>query len=131
MKLSDLIDLQFKSGLAKLSAASLPLRTAFQLKGLVNAVEAELKKYEDVRQSALQEFGKVKEDGTYEVQEGTNAVLFKSEEAAKAFWAQHAELANTEVTSINKLKLDLEQIADKVQNISAEELKKLELVLDL
>lgn len=131
MKLSDLIDVKFTSGLNKLTAASLPLRTAYQLKGLVTSVEAELKKYEDVRQAALKEFGKVKEDGSYEVDEATRAVRFKSEEAAKAFFAQHAELANTEVTTITKLKLDFEMIADKVQGISAEELKKLEVVLDI
>jgi hypothetical protein len=131
MKLSDLIDTQFKTGLAKLTAASLPLRVAYQLKGLVTSVEAELKKYEDVRQAALKEFGKVKEDGSYEIDEATSAVRFKSEEAAKSFFAQHAELANTEVTTVNKLKLDFELIADKVQGISAEELKKLEVVLDI
>jgi len=127
MKLETLLDDTFKSGLTKLAKASLPLRSAFKLKGIINTLEAELKKYEEVRQAALQKYGKLKEDGSYEVDEAQK-VLFKTEEDAKAFFVEHEELAKTE---IEVAKLKMAELGDNVVNVTVEELAKLEAILDL
>jgi hypothetical protein len=95
MKLSNLINPKFKSALVKLNEQPLPLKTAFKLKGIVISVEAELKKYEDVRQAAVAQYGKKNEDGSLATDEKGNASL--EGDAAKAFVDQLNELLSLDV----------------------------------
>ena|ERR1700722_13507352 len=120
MKLESLLEPAFKSGLAKLSSG-LPMRTTFKLEGIVTEVEAVLKKFEAARQTALKKYGKLKEDGSYEVDEFLN-VIFKSKKDAEAFAKEYADLVSQDV-KITKLKLD--EVMSTSSHIGVEELRKL------
>lgn len=126
MKLETLMDVQFKSGLNKLVNAALPLKTAFKLKGIIAEIEIELKKYDEVRQAALRKYGQLKEDGSFVEDEAKN-VIFKTDEDAKSFFKEHAELVSVDIT-IAKLKLS--ELGETALNVSVAELEKLEHILE-
>jgi len=125
MKLEMILDPSFKTGLAKLATADLPMNVAFMLDDAVASIEAELQKYEKVRQTALRKYGKMKEDGNFEI-DGNGNVLFKTEEDSLAFVREHVELVNTEV-QVKKIKIS--DLGDLNVKMKVEELRKLRAVL--
>jgi hypothetical protein len=116
MKLANLIDPRFKQALTKLNQQQLPLKVAFKLKGAINSVDAELKKYEEVRMSALQKYGKKNEDGSLAADENGNIPL--EGDSAQNFVAELNELLSLE---IELPKFTLSELGDKV-TMSSEEL---------
>jgi hypothetical protein len=64
VKLSQLIDPNYQAILRKLSSQEIPLKTAFKLRGIVQNINAEVAKYEEVRTEALKRYGDKKEDGS-------------------------------------------------------------------
>jgi hypothetical protein len=125
MKLEMILDPSFKTGLAKLATADLPMNVAFMLDDAVASIEAELQKYEKVRQTALRKYGKMKEDGNFEIDNKGN-VLFKTEKDSRAFMREHVELVNTEV-QVQKIKRS--DLGDLNVKMTVEELRKLRAVL--
>jgi hypothetical protein len=125
MKLSKLLDTRFKSGLQKLIAADVPLKSAFKLKGILQTVNNALKTYDEVRLDAMKKYGVKKEDGTLEVDEQQN-VKFDPEQYEK-FAKEMQELLDTEVEAA---KVSLADLGEKV-HISADELSALESILEL
>jgi hypothetical protein len=95
MKLSNLIDPRFKQAMTSLNQQQLPLKTAFKLKGIINSVDVELKKYEEVRQAALSKYGKKKEDGSLDADENGNIPL--EGESAEGFVKELNELLTLEI----------------------------------
>lgn len=103
MKLARLTDTRLHAALRKLSAAPLPLRVAFKLKGVQARIDEELKKFEECRQSALDKFGKKDENGKL-VTKADNSVEFEPEQL-QAFAAELNDLGQTDV-EIPSVKLD-------------------------
>lgn len=129
MKLASLIDNEFRSGLAKLRASSdLSMAFNFKLEPVLESVDAELAKYEMVRQAAFKKYGSLKEDGSVLLAEldGLMRVVFKTEEDAKTFNTEHEALANTDV---NVLKLKIGDILSENIKMTNEEFKKVKTVL--
>jgi hypothetical protein len=124
MKLGDVLDPQFKSGLSKLISGDIPMKALMKLEGILDQVNGELAKYDKVRKAALLRHAEVKEDGTVLAGENGQAI-FKSESDAKTFFEQSEELADTEV-EIGSMKLselgDLEKSGVKM---NVDEYKKL------
>jgi hypothetical protein len=123
MKLARLSDARMHAVLRKLSAAPLPLRIAFKLKGVQSRVDEELGKYEEVRKSALEKFGKKGEDGKVIIKPDGNVEL--EQDQLKEFVAQMNELGQTDV-DIPSLKMD--ELGDRVQ-LSVDELNLLDGIL--
>jgi hypothetical protein len=69
MKLGRVNDSRFHMALTKLASMPIPLRAAFKLKGIAHRVGEETKKFEEVRQGALQTFGSKDEKGELLVDE--------------------------------------------------------------
>src|ERR1700677_3911715 len=116
MKLGTMLDIRFKTGLAKLVSANIPLKVAVKLKSICQSIDAELKKFEDARQVALKTYGKLKKDGSLVVDDAGN-VVFKNEEAAKAFYKELADLGESDV---NIAKLKLNELGDDAVKVSVE-----------
>ena len=123
MKLARLTDTRLHAALRKLSSAAVPLRVAFKLKGIQVRVDGELKKFEEVRQGALDKFGKkdaegklvTRPDGTVEFEEGQ----------LQAFAAELNDLGQTDI-DVSSVKV--EELGDKVE-LSADELAFLDGIL--
>lgn len=103
MKLARLTDGRFHSALRKLSAQPMPLRIAFKLKGVIAAVEVELKKFDQCRQEALDKFGKKDAEGKLVTKED-NSVEFEDGQL-QAFASEMNDLGNADV-EIPTVKLD-------------------------
>lgn len=116
MKLSKLVDPQFKTVLTKLASLDIPLRTAFKLRGIIKTNNDELAKFEEVRSEALKRFGDKKEDGTLNADDKGNIHL--SEENMKQFVAELNALLVLDV-SIGTIKVD--ELGDKTA-LTAQEL---------
>lgn len=116
MKLARLTDSRLHAALRKLSAAPLPLRVAFKLKGIQAKVDEELKKFEEVRQGALEKFGKKDADGKL-VTKDDGQVEFEPGQL-KAFAEELNELGTTDI-EMSSVKLD--ELGDKVE-LSVDEL---------
>lgn len=116
MKLSNLIDPRFKQAVTKLNQQQLSLRVAFKLKGIINKVDEELKKYEEVRSGALAKYGKKNEDGTL-VSDANGNVALEGEEA-EGFVKEINELL---ALDIELPKLSLSELGDNL-TMSSEEL---------
>ena len=125
MKLSKLLDPRFKSGLQKLIAAEIPLKSAFKLKGILLSVNNALQSYDDVRLDAIKKYGIKKEDGDLEVDENGN-VKFEPEDH-ETFSKELQELLTTEV---DVAKVAVADLGEKI-HISVDELTFLEDILDL
>lgn len=123
MKLARLSDARLHAVLRKLSSAPLPLRIAFKLKGVQSKVDEELGKYEEVRKSALEKFGKKGEDGKVLIKPDGNVEF--DQDQLREFVAQMNELGQTEV-EIPTLKVD--DLGDRVQ-LSVDELTQLDGIL--
>lgn len=95
MKLVRLTDSRFHVALAKLAAQPMPLRAAFKLKGINAKVKDEAQKFEEVRQSALERYGKKGEDGKLALNED-QTVQFEPGQL-QAFAKELSELGDTEV----------------------------------
>jgi len=123
MKLARLTDARFHNALRKLSAAPVPLRVAFKLKGIQAKVDQELKKFEECRQQALEKFGKKDAEG--KVQTKPDGTVEFEPDQLKLFAAEFNDLGHTEV-EIGFVKL--EDVGDRVE-LSADELSLLDSVL--
>lgn len=116
MKLAKLTDLRLHSALRKLSAMPMPLRVAFKLKGIQVKVDEELKKFEEVRRSAIEKFGKRDDKGELVTKEN-GSVDFEVEQL-RAFAAELNDLGQMDVDlpSVN-----INDLGDKVE-LSTDEL---------
>jgi len=116
MKLARLVDPKFHAALDKLATKSLPLKVAFRLKGIAKIVREEFTKYEELRQEALNKFGKKDEnsklilDAAGNVQfEGTNLQEFAKEIGALA--NEEIELPTIKLSELgDKITMTLEEI---------------------
>lgn len=89
-----------------LSGAKLKARTAFQVGKLLREIEKEVQTFEKARADAVQKYGTFNDDGTVKTDEN-NQILFKDDDAMKAFVDEVTELLNTTVTlNAEKIRLD-------------------------
>ena len=95
MKLGQLNDVRFHAALSKLIEQPLPLRAAFKLKGISAKVQDELRKFDEVRQAALKQYGNKDENGELLTNED-NTVKFEKENL-ELFAKELNELSLTEV----------------------------------
>ena len=116
MKLSNLINPKFKQAMGKLNQQQLPLKAAFKIKGIIDVVDAELAKYESVRQSALLKYGKKNEDGSVVTDDNGNVTL--EGEEASAFVKELNDLLSLDI-AVDKIAV--EELGENV-TISSEEL---------
>ena len=123
MKLARLTDARLHAVLRKLSAAPLPLRVAFKLKGISAKIDEEVKKFEAVRMEALEKAGKKDEAGKVVVKPDGNVDM--DPDKLKEFIAQLNELGATEV-ELPTVKVD--DLGDKVQ-LSVDDLSLLDGIL--
>ena len=125
MLLSKILDQRFKSGLTKLIAADIPLKSAFKLKSILQSVNDALKIYDEVRLEAIKKHGLKKEDGSLDMDDNQN-VRFdpsKYEDFAK-------EMQDLLSTDIAVGKVSLSELGEKIQ-ISVDELSSLEAIIEL
>ena len=115
MKLARLTDARFHSALRKLTSAPLPLRVAFKLKGITAKVDAELKKFEECRQGALEKFGKRDSEGKIATRED-GTVEFEADQL-NAFADELNDLGQEEI-DLGSIKMD--ELGDKVELTVAE-----------
>lgn len=120
MKLARLADERLHAALEKLSKQTLPLKTAFKLKGIIKTVKAEFEKYEQVRLEALQNNGLKNEDGSLKVDELGNAQFDQA--GLQSFALQINELVSLDIEMAT---LTVEELGDSI-NITAEDLEALE-----
>lgn len=109
MKLARLVDPKFHAALDKLAAESLPLKVAFRLKGIAKTVREEFAKYEELRQEALNKFGK-KDENDKLVLDASGNVQFDSSNMQE-FAKEIGALANEEV-DLPTIKLS--ELGDKI-----------------
>jgi hypothetical protein len=109
MQLSKLNDVRFQVALNRLVTQQVPLRTAFKLKGIINKVNEELKKLEEVRQGALREYGTKTPEGDVVLDENGN-VQFEPEKL-ELFVKELNDLGTT-VVEIGTISLS--ELGDKV-----------------
>lgn len=95
MKLARLVDERLHSTLQKLSKESLPLKTAFRLKGIIKLVNEEFNKYDEVRKEALQRHGDKDEAGNLKTDEQGNVKL--SKEGMHNFLSELSELTSMDI----------------------------------
>jgi hypothetical protein len=95
VELRVLVDPKFQSALRKLASQELPLRAAFTLKGIINSINGELKKYDEVRNEALQQLGE-KDDGGKVATTETGSVKL-SEQSRQLFMSEMTTLLATPV----------------------------------
>lgn len=108
MKLAKLNDDRFHIAFTKLAAQIVPLKTAFKLKGVAARIQEEVRKFEEVRQLALKQYGSKDENGELIVDENGNVKFEK--ENLEAFARELNELGSTEVDIGT---LSLEELGDK------------------
>lgn len=110
MKLARLTDARLYASLRRLSTQPLPLKIAFRLKGISAKIDMELKKFDEIRQAALEKFGKHDADGKLIVRDD-GSVEFEPE-MLQALAAELNEVGNEDV-DVGSLKLD--DLGDKVE----------------
>lgn len=81
MKIGRLIDPRFQDVVRRLQTAHIPLKGAYKLKGVVKAIDEELKKYEELRKGAVEKYGKRDDGGALVVNEN-NSVQFEEAQGA-------------------------------------------------
>lgn len=123
MKLVRLTDSRLHAALRRLSAAPVPLRVAFKLKGIQSRVDEELKKFEQCRQDALGKFGKKDAEGKI-ITKPDGAVEFEPE-MLQAFATELNELGDTDLPIPT---LSISELNDKIE-ISADDLHVLDGIL--
>lgn len=123
MKLSKLVDDRFHVILHKLGEQSLPLKTAFKLKGIIKTSREEYIKYDEVRQGALQKHGLKNEDGSLKLDD--RSVVQFSEEGMDAFRKELNELLEMEI-ELPTLKLS--ELGNNIQ-LTVEELETIDGVI--
>lgn len=116
MKLAKLTDARFHQAMRKLTSQSLPLRVAFKLKGIAVKVDAELKKFEECRQTALEKYGKRDTDNKIITRED-GSVEFEPDQL-KAFAAELNDLGQEE---IDLGSVRMEELGERVE-LTVEEL---------
>jgi hypothetical protein len=125
MKISQMLDARFKSGLSKLIAAEHSLASAFKLRNILTSVNAALKNYDEARLEAVQKWANKNADGSFETDANGNV---KFEPANYEKFAK--ELADFVATEVEVGKIKAEHLSAEIK-ISAEELGALEHVIEL
>lgn len=120
MKLSKIIDPRFMPALRKLLPETLPLKTAFKLKGIVKKVDEAIENYEDLRKVALKKYAILDEKGELVVDDKGNA-QFEDGQLQK-FVKELEGLVNVE---IDFPKVKLEDLGDELR-LSVDEVMVLE-----
>lgn len=95
MKLSKLLDDNFNKAMKKLNEQSLPLKTAFLLKGLNRQMQEELTKYEETRKEALTKYGEKDAEGNLLVTDNGQVTL--KPETRDLFIKELNDLLNIEI----------------------------------
>lgn len=109
MKLLLLSIVNAKPTLEKLAGLSLPIKVAYRVSKLLNAIGTEFKEFENSRIKLIQKYGDEKADGNIEV----------SEENKVKFFGELNELLNEEV-DINAPLLDLNAFPESCELSPAE-----------
>lgn len=118
MKLSQLSTEDFKSAIAKLSAASLPPKTAFQVKKLIQTLESDLKIFEETRNSIVMEFCLKDEEGN-PVSAGEGMVSLDMSRMEE--WQPKINELMSLETTVELPKFSIDALGDKVE-LSAKDL---------
>jgi hypothetical protein len=112
MKLSQLSSDAFKSAVNKLSTASLPPKTAFQLKKLIQSLESDLKIFEETRNAIVTEYC-LKDEKGQPVSAGEGKVTLDMTRAAE--WQPKLEELMSLETTVDLPKFSIEALGDKVE----------------
>lgn len=110
MKLARLLDDNLHNALKKLSGQPLPLKAAYNLKGIQKKIEQEFTKYEEVRKEALNRHGKKDEAGNLVLGEN-NTIVFEDDKRNE-FFKDLNELVNME---IDVGVISIESLGDKAE----------------
>ena len=102
MKLGQISDNRFHAALNRLSSQMLPLRAAFKIKGMAAKIAEEFKKYEEVRQIALNKYGNKTAEGKLDIDENQQ-VRFSAENSAA--FAEELNALNLVEVEISTIKL--------------------------
>lgn len=115
MKVSQLMNLKFKSTLQELMTQKLAIKSALKLKRVIDKVDAALNAHESARLEALSKFGSKDENNVLLQEENGNIKL--SDENRMAFAKHMQELMNTEVElekvcadELNDVRLSVEDL---------------------
>lgn len=91
-----MVTAEFQTALKSLLESSLPMTTAFKLRGIAKIIGEEHKKYDEMRLELLQKYADKKEDGSLDVDEESGMARFTGNNIAK-FTQDLNELASVEV----------------------------------
>lgn len=121
MKLGQLSEPTFVSGLKKLVKLSLPIKTSYKLKKFVEKYEREVQNYDKLKNELVQKYAKRDETGNVVVTPENN-VSFEREEFVKYA---------TELNELNKIDVETytindSELGDSAPNFTTEELFALE-----
>jgi len=117
MKLSHLSSDAFKSAVGKLSNASLPPKTAFQVKKLIQALESDLKIFEETRNSIVNEFC-LKDENGQPVSAGEGMVSLDMTKQAE--WQPKLNELMTLESTVALPKFSIDALGDKVELSAAD-----------
>lgn len=95
MKLAKLLDDGFNKAMKRLNEQTLPLKTAFLLKGLNKQMQEELIKYEETRKEALTKYGEKDSKGNLLVSENGQVTL--NPETRDSFIKELNDLLSVEI----------------------------------
>jgi hypothetical protein len=120
MKLGKIANQQFQEALDRLYEQSLPVKTAFKLKGAMKTVREEFVKYEDIRNKALNKYGK-KDENDKLILDSKNQVQFDGDNL-KDFIKEINDLSTVDV-DIATIKMS--ELGDNI-NVSIKDLEALD-----
>lgn len=95
MKLSQIINLETKQALLRLSEQKLSIKTAYKLKTILKSIDEEINKYEQIRLDLLHQFGNKDASGQLEIDANNNVVI--EPDKMKEFLKKHNELLDLDV----------------------------------
>jgi hypothetical protein len=112
MKLSQLSSETFRSAVTKLSTASLPPKTAFQIKKLIQSLESDLKIFEETRNAIVNEYC-LKDENGQPVPAGEGMVTLDMTRVAE--WQPKIDELMSLETTVELPKFSIEALGDKVE----------------
>ena len=128
MKLGKLANPKFTTAMNNLMQTKwLPVKTAFKFRTIAKNIQAEVEKYEDMKNSYIQELAERNDDGSVKVEViGANSMI-KFEPAKLAeFNKRMAELADIEVPVAEINVTDL----PNVENLTLDDIYQLEFIVE-
>lgn len=112
MKLATLTSPAFQAALETLCKLTLPVKTAFKLKGLKKLVVGECGKFDEMKADLIARYAEHDEEGQVKLVEGTSNVLFKPE---------HVAAANKEFGELLLLEVELGKLhIEELGNVSVD-----------